>query len=115
MAMVEQRSSVQDKDRREEDLHKMRERRSAAKDSRACPLPRTHGGTTHGSSYRYPPQHRPGPVGRPRRDSVGHAIIASVGAGGMGQGHETRSSRRSNASDPQRAGTTVHFRFPNPG
>eukprot|EP00966_Prymnesium_polylepis_P108859 2519636-Prymnesium_polylepis.2 len=33
----------------------------------------------------------PGPVGRPRHNSVGHAIIASVGEWGR-QGHETCSS-----------------------
>ena len=56
----------------------------------------------------------PGPVGRPRRDSVGHAFIASVGAGGMGQGHETCSSRRSNAT---RSGPAPRCTLdsPNPG
>ena len=55
----------------------------------------------------------PGPVGRPRRDSVGHAFIASVGAGGMGQG--TRGMLiPTQHRDPQRAGTTVQSRLPNP-
>ena len=55
----------------------------------------------------------PGPVGRPRRDSVGHTFIASVGAGGMGQG--TRGMLiPTQQRDPQWAGTTVHTRLPTP-
>ena len=58
-------------------------------------LPRTHGGTTHGSSY--PPQH-------PRAGSGGHTatawvmIIAYVVAGGTGRGHETCSFQRNGAT-----------------
>ena len=86
----------------------MRRQRSAARDSRAC-----HGHTGAPHMGRLTHHNTPGPVGRPRRDSVGHTFIASVGAGGVGQG--TRGMLiPTQQRDPQWAGTTVHTRVPTP-
>jgi hypothetical protein len=58
---------------------------SAARDSRAC-----HGHTGAPHMGRLTHHNTPGPVGRPRRNSVGHAVIASVEAGGNRNGARSR-------------------------
>eukprot|EP00966_Prymnesium_polylepis_P233472 5399602-Prymnesium_polylepis.1 len=47
---------------------------------------------------RLPHHNTPEPVGRPRCNSVGHAIIASVEASGTGRGPDTCSSQRGDAA-----------------